>query len=407
MAAGLLILPEEIGEQLDRLWEEASVQAACTQLARLEPWIRRQQMEASRIPAPTGLEGLRAEWMLQQFRRWGWESGIDAAGNVVALRAGASDAGGPMVAFTAHLDTAFPAGTAVEPHFQHGKLHGPGIGDNGAGLAALLALARVVQEGGLTCRRTLALIANVGEEGEGNLRGMRHLFEQSPLAARLAFTLVVDGPGCEHITVGALGSRRIKVTWRGKGGHSWSEAGAASAIHALGRAIAALLARAPAEPGRAACNVGLIEGGSAVNAIAASATMKLDLRGTDRPRLEALTQSVREAVEAATEDENRAAASGHVEAQWEVLGERPWGQLDPHAALWTAVRLVDERLGVSASPQIASTDANIPLSLGREAIRLGAGGRGGGAHTLEEWFDPVGREMALKRLLLTGLVLAS
>lgn len=404
MALALAFSTEEIADQVGQLAKDEAVRAACASFARWEPWLRQQQIEVSRIPAPTGLEGRRAEWMRREFEHWGWQATIDEAGNAVALWPARAHA--PLVAFSAHLDTAFPAGTPVEPVFQNGKLHGPGVSDNGAGLTALLALARAAAECQWSPPPAWALIANVGEEGEGNLRGMRYFFERSPWRDRIAFTIVVDGPGCDQITVGALGSRRVKVTFRGPGGHSWTDAGTASAIHGMGRAVAKLAAQATAQPGLEACSVGLIEGGSTLNAIAASAAMKVDLRAAEPARLEALTRRARQAIEAAVEEENRAARQGRVEADWEIIGERPWGALDAEARLWRTVRVVDAQLGIHAQPQAASTDANIPLSLGREALRLGAGGRGGGAHTPREWYDPLGRDIALQRLLLTGLALA-
>src|SRR5579883_19990 len=400
----LALSNEELADQLALVCESSEVKAARARFARWEPWLRQQQIEICRIAAPSGGEGRRAEWMRREFERWGWTAGLDEAGNAVAVWPGWKAA--PRVAFTAHLDTAFPPGQAAEPVFYNGKLMGPGVCDNGAGLVALLALARAAAEGRGSAR-PLALIANVGEEGEGNLRGMRYVFEQSPWRERLDYTVVVDGAGCDQITVAALGSTRVKVTFRGPGGHSWCDAGTASAIHALGRAIALLAARAASVPGLEACQAALIEGGSAVNAIAAGASMKLDLRAAAPERLEALALRARECVEAAVAEENRASRAGRVEYDWEVIGQRPWGRLDGEATLLRAVRAVDAWLGIQAQAQAASTDANIPLALGRQAVRLGAGGRGGGAHTVREWYDPSGRDLALQRLLLLALTLTA
>lgn len=401
--------PFELSAHLDRLWREPRVRAACAQFSRLEPWIRRRQIEASAIAAPTGLEGLRAEWMMRQFLALGWAAEMDEAGNVVAQRGpafGARRRRAPLLALTAHLDTAFPAGTPVQPRLARGRLHGPGIGDNAAGLAALLALARVLAEGEFEGELGWALVATTGEEGEGNLRGMRHLFERSPLRHQIAYSIVVDGPGGDEVTVAGLAGRRLRVSFAGPGGHSWADAGAASAVHALGRAMAAVLAAAPPLPGVAACGVSAVEGGGAINAVAARAAMKLDLRASDPARLEEMTRAVRRAVATAVAEENRQARAGRIAAHWETLGERPWGELAPGSRLLTALRRVNELLGAGTHARAASTDANIPLALGREAIRLGAGGRGGGAHSLTEWFDPSGRELALRRLLLLCLSLA-
>ncbi len=394
-------------EELAGLQNDERVQGLLGQFSRWEPWIRQQQMDVTRIAAPTGLEGLRAEWILRQMRGLGYEQcGIDEVGNAWALTSAES---GPVVLVSAHMDTVFPPRTELEPRRVNGLLLAPGISDNGAGLAALLAMLRACKESEVRPARPVLLVANVGEEGEGDLKGMRYLFERSPWRDRIECSLVIDGPGLEQVTTRALGSRRLQVTFRGKGGHSWSDAGAANPIHALGRAVANL-AEAPlvsSEHGvRAATAITMVEGGTSVNTIPAAASMKLDLRAIDSEALQICVQQAQQAVSAALEEENRGARSGRIEAQLQVIGDRPAGEVAAGSRLLQALRTVDESLGIRAQFQMASTDANIPLSMGREAIRLGAGGRGGGAHTLEEWFDASGRELGLKRLLLLILLLS-
>ncbi|MGH9393157.1 MAG: M20/M25/M40 family metallo-hydrolase, partial [Terriglobales bacterium] len=270
-----------------------------------------------------------------------------------------------------------------------------------------LALARTVHDLRIVTRAPLLLVANVGEEGEGDLKGMRHLFgREGAHAQRIGWTLVLDGPGTEHITTEALPSLRLRIGFEGPGGHSWSDLGRASAVHAAARVAASLLAQVRPQAGERGCNIGLMQGGSALNAIAAEAQLKLDLRARSRAGIEELAQTVRRALAAGLEQENAAALSGAVRAQIEVLGERPGGALAPDSPLLALVQAADALLGIAAEAQCASTDANIPLAQGRQALRLGAGGKGGGIHTLQEWFDPAWRTLALQRILLITLALS-
>lgn len=376
-------------------------------LAALEPWLQQRQMELTAVPAPTYFEALRAEWIRHAFADLGLDSTLDEAGNVLAERAGFDDTA-PLVALTAHLDTAFAPGTPVHPERRDGRIWAPGISDNGAGLAALLALARILRDFAISTRAGLLFVANVGEEGEGDLKGMRHLFgPSSSVAPRIGCTLVLDGPGCDQITTQALPSRRFRLVVTGPGGHSWSDLGRASAVHAAMRIAAAFLAQVQPQAQVLGANIGLVQGGSAVNAIAAEAQLKLDLRACDAAGIVSLTAALQRALAAGLEQENTAALSGAVRARLEPIGERPGGELPAAAPLLDLVRAVDSHLGIAAQIQRASTDANIPLSLGRPALRLGAGGSGGGIHTLQEWFDPAGRTLALRRILGVTLLASS
>lgn len=391
-------------------WEEmlrsARTGRALHRLTVIEPWIERQQIEITTIAAPTGFEGLRAEWFLKECQAWGLHAAIDEAGNVVAERPGRA-ATAPALALTAHLDTAFPPGTPVEPQRRRGRILAPGICDNGAGLAALLGLMRVMHETGVETARPVLFVANVGEEGEGDLKGMRHLFRpRGTYARRIGATVVLDGPGCEPVTIEALPSRRLKLVFEGPGGHSWSDLGRASAIHAAARTATALLAQVQPQAGELGCNLGWMQGGSAVNAIAASASLKIDLRARRSAALDGLEHAVRRALALGLEQENAAALSGTVHGRIEPLGERPGGELAADAPLLQLVQRVDAHLRIATHLQCASTDANIPISQGRQALRLGAGGSGGAIHTPKEWYDPTGRTRALERVLLITLAWA-
>ena len=373
---------------------------------REKKWINETHLQLCRVPAATFLEQQRAEWMRAQFRDLGCEASIDRAGNVVAtLNPGGS---GPYVALTAHLDTVLAPRNkdeiAVDPD---GRFRGPGVADNGAGLAALLAVARALK----TCppladwHAGLLFVANVGEEGEGNLSGMRYLCQQGPLADRLAAFLVLDGADTVHITARALGSRRFEVTFTGPGGHSWSDYGVGNPVHALGRAVALFSDTRPEGAARYSYNVGVIEGGASINAIPALARAKVDIRSESNETLDELVESLNAAIARAQELENQRATGGKVSARIKEIGSRPAASLPDGAGILTYLRAVDAHLGIRSRLDCSSTDANIPLFLGIPALSIGAGGQGGGAHTPQEWFRPEGRDLGLKRILLTLLLL--
>lgn len=365
---------------------------------REKQWIQEQHLQVCRIPAPTFFEARRAEWMLSQFRALGCEARIDRAGNVIAFPKGHRE--GPYVALTAHLDTVLAPRQDEEIYYgSDGRLYGPGVSDNGAGLTALLVIARVLEEWAEGVANVV-LIANVGEEGEGNLSGMRYLCRQSPLAGKIQAFLVLDGPATDHITCQALASRRFEITINGPGGHSWSDYGIGNPLHALCRAVALFSDRWPGYE-RSSFNFGMVEGGTSVNSIPASARAKLDIRSENSARIDELSTYLTSCVESALEAENARATGGRVSAKVKEIGARPGGRLAGDAPLLNYLHAVDTHLGIRSHIDCASTDANIPLSLGIPAVSIGAGGQGGGAHTAQEWFHPEGRELGLKRILLT------
>jgi tripeptide aminopeptidase len=368
---------------------------------REKQWINEIHLELCRIPALTFLEQPRAEWMAAQFRAFGWKSQIDRAGNVVAFLSEKSR--GPYVAVTAHLDTVLaPRGKDDVAVGADGKFHGPGVSDNGSGLAALLALARAIKVSPSMedLRAEPVLIGNVGEEGEGNLTGMRWLCK-SDLAREIATFLVLDGAATDHITTRALGSRRFEITFTGPGGHSWSDYGVGNPVHALGRAVA-YFSEAKLNGGpRSSFNVGLIDGGTSINSIPSMARAKVDIRSESNQKMSELVDLLNTAVERAQELENQRATGGKVAARIKEIGERPAAELDEQTPVLNFVRAVDAYLGIRSRLDCSSTDANIPLSLGIPAVSIGAGGQGGGAHTMKEWYNPEGRDLGLKRVFLT------
>ena len=391
------------GFNLGEIAETREVRECLQWFTREKHWINEIHLQLCRIPAPTFLEGERAAWFLETLRGLGWDTSLDRAGNVVAFSGEA-----PYVALTAHLDTVIAPRSKDEIAIEaDGRFRGPGVSDNGAGLAALLAVARAWK----ICPRIpdlrtgLVLVANVGEEGEGNLVGMRHLCKQSPLARKIESFVVIDGANTDHITVRALGSRRFEIAFTGPGGHSWSDYGLGNPVHALCRAVALFSeTRLDGSP-KSAVNVGLIEGGSSINAIAQTARAKVDIRSESNEKIEELMDALAASVDRARDLENQRATSGKVSVKLKEIGSRPAAALPESAPILQYIRAVDAHLGIRSHLDCSSTDANIPISMGIPAIAIGAGGQGGGAHTTQEWFRPEGRDLGLKRILLLLLLL--
>jgi tripeptide aminopeptidase len=370
------------------------------------------QVQLARIPAPPFGEQARSEWLLDHFLELGLKDvHADEVGNVFGVRPGATE---KYVALSAHMDTVFPAGTPLNVRQQRAKLYGPGVSDNGAGLAALLGIASALSQGPLQTGASLLFVANVGEEGEGDLRGMRHIFSDRRWLDSIGYNVVLDGAGNDTIVAEALGSRRFEVIVRGPGGHSWSDFGAPNPIVVLARAVADFTQiPVPSSP-KTTFNIGVIRGGTSVNSIPESASMRVDIRSTSTSEIEALEHALRLSLSRAVEEETRLTETrnsaskhfGELSSEVVAIGNRPGGELPVGARILQVVRAVDAHLGNAAQVQRASTDANIPLSLGREAIAIGGGGSGGGAHTLQEWFDCTGRDLGLRRILLLLLALA-
>jgi tripeptide aminopeptidase len=373
--------------------------------AQLADW----QQQLAKIPAPPFGEQLRSEWMLERFLELGLEQvRTDEAANVFGIRPAI---GNRYVALSAHIDTVFPAGTPLNVRQQGSRLYGPGVSDNAAGVVAMLGIAAAISRSRVRHTAPILFVANVGEEGEGDLRGMRHIFADSHWLDSIAFNLVLDGAGNDTIVAEALGSRRFEVIVRGPGGHSWSDFGAPNPIVVLARAIESFRQTPlPVSP-KTTFNIGVIRGGTSVNSIPESASMRVDIRSTSTAEIERLERALRSGLDIAVASETKAMSQSGKEralglsAEVVTIGDRPGGELPPEARILQVIRSVDVHLGNVAQVQRASTDANIPLSLGREAIAIGGGGTGGGAHTLQEWFDCTGRDFGLKRILLTLLAL--
>jgi acetylornithine deacetylase/succinyl-diaminopimelate desuccinylase-like protein len=356
------------------------------------------------IPASPFGERERAEYLSRKFSSLGLsEVEVDEEGNCLGLLKGASRA--PLMVVSAHLDTVFSPETDFTVVRRDNRLLAPGIADDGCGLAALIALVQAIQTERIRTEGSILFVGTVGEEGEGNLRGVRHLFTRGRWASKVDAFLSFDGPGVDRITNRALGSRRYRVELTGPGGHSWGDFGVPNPVHALGRAVSRLAGYpAPKDP-RTTFNVGRIEGGTSINSIPGKATMEVDLRSASATELRRIDAFFRRAIVDAIDDENskRRAGDAQLKLKLDLIGERPTGETPRDSQLVELAIESTKVLGFEPRLDQSSTDSNLPISLGIPAITLGAGGASGFSHTLDEWYDPRDRDKGLKRGLLVVL----
>jgi tripeptide aminopeptidase len=384
--------------QLENLIADSRVRLAFRFISDHESQIEADQVRLTRIPAPPFQERERARAFAEELAKLGLDPTVDSIGNVVAGYDGIGD--NPVIV-AAHLDTVFPASTPLHLHREAQKLFMPGISDNGAGIAALLWALRAAKECGLRFARSVIAVGTVGEEGEGNLRGVRHLFGESLWKSRECEFIAVDGGGLNRVTHQALGSRRYRVLMRGPGGHSWADFGRPNPVQAIAAAIHTFTT-AGSNPGRrqgSSFNFGVIRGGISVNAIPSEAMMEVDLRSVNGLNLDDLDQELQRAVA------DSARVSG-VEFQIEKMGERPSGVTSPESRIVKAAVAATRAFGVEPRLDVGSTDANIPMSIGIPAIAIGGGGISGSIHTREEWFEPAHRDLGIQRLLALIALLA-
>jgi acetylornithine deacetylase/succinyl-diaminopimelate desuccinylase-like protein len=378
------------------------------------------QAELVAIPAPPFGERARAAWISECFVKLGLaEVNTDAAGNVIGIVPAThlpAESSGPVVVLSAHLDTVFPASTPLNPSVSEAdgclRLEAPGASDNGAGVAGMLALVRALVVAEVELPVPLIVIANVGEEGEGDLRGIRHFYNESILAGRVAAHVVLDGAGADSAVTQALGSLRFQVEICGPGGHSFTDAGTPNPITALASALAVVgETQLPDEP-RTTLNIGTIHGGTSVNSIPERAVGSIDFRSTSSDELLRLEVALHRAVEDAVSRANeiakalRGRSRGPLTFTITRIGDRPAAQLPPGSPVLETLRSVDRHLGIRTDLRLGSTDANIPIARGVPALSMGAGGDGGGAHTLAEWYSDKNRELGLRRALLLTLAVA-
>jgi len=399
-------------QTLARLLAHERVRAARHHIERTDEVTVGRQIALSAIPSPTGAEGPRGARVAELFREVGLSDvGVDQAGNVHGWFGGeggrgTGDGSAPVV-LAAHLDTVFGAEVNVRVERRGHRLEGPGISDNARGLAALVAVAEALVVGRVPLGRPVLFAATVGEEGSGDLRGVKHLLNGNHEVKPVAF-IALDGAGLERVIHRALGSRRYHVTFRGPGGHSWAAFGVANPANAVGRAVA-LLADLPAHHApRTTCAVVRLGGGTGLNSIPQEAWLDVDLRSEDPRALAQLDVTVRAALDRAADDENRHRTPGTpaVRVEPQLLGDRPCGITPRAHPLVQAAIAANRALGRDAELTSASTDANVPIALGIPAIALGAGGRAGDAHLATEWYENVEGALGIVRALLVTAAMA-
>lgn len=360
------------------------------------------QRMITEIPAPPFQEQQRGADYLRRLKENGLSNAEqDSEGNVFGRRKGSGN--GPTVFLAAHLDTVFPAGTDVTVREKDGLLYAPGIADDGRGLAEVLSVLRAMQVSGIKTVGDILFGGDVGEEGLGDLRGVKAFFRDHSADGFIS----IDGSRAGNINYLATGSRRYEIIFRGPGGHSFGAFGLPSAIHALGRAVAKIADLTVPEEPKTTFTVGEIKGGTSVNAIAAQASMLVDMRSNDKQALSQLEDRVLACARAAVAEENTRWESAAITVELKLVGDRPAGTQNPDnvmvQAAWASTAALGEK------PEFApagSTDANLPISLGIPAITLGRGGRSGGVHTLGEWYDPAGAYTGPQFTFLTLLALA-
>lgn len=378
-------------------------------ISRLEEETFAEQLRIVAIPAPSLQERERAQYVRGRFEALGLRQvHLDEAGNVLgSLPTSRSSAAAPVVV-SAHLDTVFGPDTELTPRHVGNKVYAPGITDNARGLAALLSVARSLCESGVETLTPIWFVGTVGEEGNGDLHGTKHLFRPGGELARPAAFIALDGSGIRRIVHRAIGARRLRIEIGGPGGHSWSDWGMANPLHALGKGIERILRLPGPARTQVTLTVARAGGGTTVNAIPTSAWLELDLRGEANRLVAELEAGCRRAFQEVVERENRDRRTGTepLTLAFLIIGDRPSGQVaetDPLvAAAVAATRIVGARPELVAS----STDANVPLSLGIPAVTLGAGGESGGIHTTEEWFCNRDGARGPERALLTLLSVA-
>ncbi len=390
-------------DPIGRLLADATTQAAMAAAREAEPATLDEQVRLCEIPAPPFGENARGAAYADVFRAIGLaDVRIDEAGNVLGERPGTG--GGSRLVFSAHLDTVFPEGTDVRVSRGNDVLRGPGIADDCRGLAVVLAVARALDAGGVETKGPITFVGTVGEEGLGNLRGVRELFSRT-LAGRIDRFVSIDGGGL-GITSQAVGSRRFRVTFSGPGGHSFGNFGMPNPIHALGRAIAAVANFEVPDDPSTTFSVGRVSGGTSVNSIAGEALFEVDLRSTSPDALEVLDGRFQEAVRQAYDAEAaRWAQRSGFEVRIDPVGDRPAGLTPPDSLVVRLAEAATRALGAQPRLDSGSTDANLAMSLGVPAITIGGGGRATGVHSLAEAFDTRASWIGTQRAVLLAIAL--
>ena len=398
----LVPIDPAIEQAFENLTSDKNIQATIKLLAILEPSTVEEQFRLTEIPAPPFKEETRAAYYLQQMKKRGLDNAyIDDEGNAIGVRKGSGE--GPTLLIAAHLDTVFPEGIDTTVNYRNGRFYAPGIGDDTRGLAVLLAVIDVLETNGVQTIGDIMFAGNVGEEGRGDLRGIKAIFRDHP---ELDGFVSVDGVRLRGITTGGTGSRRFEFQFMGPGGHSFGSFGMASAIHAMGRAITKIAEfETPSYP-KTTFTIGTVEGGTSVNSIAADAAFALDMRSNDPVLLAQLERRAKTAANEAVAEENARWNNGEISVEFKLIGDRPVGRTPTESPVVQVAALAFDELGIRLQQlSISSTDSNVPMSLGIPAITIAGGGEGGGAHSPDEWFSPINSQIGPQAALLVILSL--
>ncbi|HWF85848.1 MAG TPA: M20/M25/M40 family metallo-hydrolase [Vicinamibacterales bacterium] len=404
IAATTGTLAQERPDAAADLLKDPAIKAALDAAKESEAQTIEDQIRFCEIPAPSFKETTRGVELKNVFQQLGLQNvRVDKAGNVLGDRPGA--AAHPHFVIAAHLDTVFPEGTDVRVKREGTVLHGPGIGDDCRGLAVIVSIIRSLKQANVQTPGTITFVADVGEEGLGDLRGMKQLFNDT-LKGQIDRFVSIDGTGI-HVTNVAVGSHRYRVTFKGPGGHSFGAFGLANPIDAMGRAIAKIDEfQVPKEP-KTTFNVGRVGGGTSVNSIPFEGWMEVDMRSSDRASLASVDANFHKAVDSAVVEENeRWGTPRMITVVKDLVGDRPAGNTPESAPIVQTALAVAKALGFQARTGESSTDSNVPMSLGIPAITIGGGGRGTGAHALSESFDTTDSWMGTQNALLLTIALA-
>jgi tripeptide aminopeptidase len=378
-------IDNKVRSSFDAISSDPRVTAGLIKIKDREAEMIREQFRLTEIPAPPFKEEVRAAYYLTLMRDRGLEDAyIDSEGNAIGIRRGNGD--GPTLLIAAHLDTVFPEGVDTSIELRGGRYYAPGIGDDTRGLAAMLSIIETLNDSGIQTHGDIMFVANVGEEGRGDLRGIKAIFRDHP---EIDGFVSIDGVRLRRITTGGTGSRRFEFQFSGPGGHSFGAFGLASAIHAMGRTINKIADfETPSFP-KTTFTVGTVTGGTSVNSIAADAVFALDMRSNDREQLTLLEKRAKAAAEEAVAEENARWDNGEITVDFVLIGDRPAGRTATEDSLVQAAALAFDKVGIELQQLgISSTDSNVPMSLGIPAITIAGGGNGGGAHSPDEWFTP-------------------
>ena len=374
---------------VQRLLVDPKFQAAQEFIAKDHDRVVRETIQITEIEAPPFKEAKRAKAFVEMLRQSGLSDvDIDAEGNVIGLRRGTGT--GPLIAIAAHLDTVFPEGTNVKVRREGSKLYAPGVGDDSRAVAVLLEIVRAMDSAKIQTSSDILFVADVGEEGPGDLRGMKYLFQKAPYKDKIKMFISLDPFGWgSDITTAGMGSKRFKVIFTGPGGHSFGSFGLVNPAYALGNAIAKLSKMQVPQRPKTTYNVGVVGGGTSVNSIPFESWMEVDIRSETKEELNRAVENFTRLMREAVEEENRARSTsqGKIEIDVKLIGDRPFGEIFQTAPIVQTAAAVIRALGMVPTFGLSSTDANIPLSMGIPAITLESGGTGSRNHTLDEWID--------------------